>query len=123
MPERKTAKASGGGGGEVNAASKFAYGGLLNGPKHDEGGIPTEFGQLEGGEFVVNRSATAAFLPLLDKINSMGSGSGALNNLSSSAESVLGQERQQQILKTYVVASDITSELEAQKRLSDIARL
>ena len=118
---KKEAATSDGGG--VSAASKFAYGGLLTGPQHNEGGIDTQFGQLEGGEFVVNRSATAAFLPLLDKINSMGSGSGALNNLSSSAESVLGQERQQQILKTYVVASDITSELEAQKRLSDIARL
>lgn len=124
MPEKKSSKGGGSAGaGEASAASKFAYGGLLNGPKHEEGGIPTEFGQLEGGEFVVNRSATAAFLPLLDKINSMGSGSGALTNTSSSAESVINQERQQQIIKTYVVASEMASQMEAEKRISDIARL
>jgi hypothetical protein len=122
-PERKAAPAAGGAGGEVSAASKFANGGLLTGPKHDEGGIMTPFGQLEGGEYVVNRDATQAFLPLLEKINSMGSGSGALNNLSSSAESVINQERQQQIVKAYVVASEVASQLEAQKRIADIARL
>jgi limonene-1,2-epoxide hydrolase len=119
----KKEAATSGGGGSVSAASKFAYGGLLTGPQHNEGGIDTEFGQLEGGEFVVNRSATAAFLPLLDKINSMGSGSGALNNLSSSAESAIAQSNQQQIIKTYVVASEMASQLEAEKRISDIARL
>jgi len=64
---------------------------LLTGPKHNEGGIDTQFGELEGGEFVVNRDATQTFLPLLEKINAMGSGSGELNNLSASAESVINQ--------------------------------
>lgn len=101
--------------------SKFASGGLLIGPKHAEGGIATNFGELEGGEYIVNRSATAAFLPLLDRINSMGKGSGAPNNLSSYAEQVVG--RSQPIIKTYVVATDVTTAQEANKRIQDIARL
>ena len=81
----------------------------------------TPFGQLEGGEYVVNRDATQAFLPLLEKINSMGSGSGAPNNLSTNSEVNLRQSSP--IIKTYVLASEISSQLEAQKKIADIARL
>jgi hypothetical protein len=108
-------------GGSGGSGSKFAEGGLLTGRKHSEGGIPTPFGQLEGGEYVVNRSATEAFLPLLDKINGMGKGSGAPNNLSVVGEQTISQPMP--IIKTYVVASDMSSQQEANKRLNDIARL
>ena len=81
----------------------------------------TSLGELEGGEFVVNRDATNKFLPTLQRINSMGSGSGAPNNLSSGAEARLGTN--QPIIKTYVLASEISSQLEAQKKIADIARL
>ena len=94
---------------------------MLTGRKHSEGGIPTQFGQLEGGEYVVNRSATEAFMPLLDKINGMGKGSGAPNNLSVMGEQNIAASTP--IIKTYVVASDMTSQQEANKRLEDIARL
>jgi hypothetical protein len=104
-----------------SSGSKFAQGGLLTGRKHSEGGIPTPFGQLEGGEYVVNRSATEAFMPLLDKINGMGQGSGAPNNLSVVGEQTVAQPTP--IIKTYVVASDMSSQQEANKRLNDIARL
>lgn len=108
-------------GGSGSSGSKFAQGGLLTGRKHSEGGIPTQFGQLEGGEYVVNRSATEAFMPLLDKINGMGKGSGAPNNLSVMGEQNIAASTP--IIKTYVVASDMTSQQEANKRLEDIARL
>jgi hypothetical protein len=91
------------------------------GRKHAEGGVMTSLGELEGGEFVVNRDATNKFLPTLQRINSMGSGSGAPNNLSSGAEARLGTN--QPIIKTYVLASEISSQLEAQKKIADIARL
>ena len=107
--------------GGAGSGSKFAQGGLLTGRKHSEGGIPTQFGQLEGGEYVVNRSATEAFMPLLDKINGMGKGSGAPNNLSVMGEQNIAASTP--IIKTYVVASDMTSQQEANKRLEDIARL
>ena len=121
-PERKKAPTSSAGGeGGQPSPSKFADGGLLMGRKHNEGGIMTPFGQLEGGEYVVNRDATQAFLPLLEKINSMGSGSGAPNNLSTNSEVNLRQSSP--IIKTYVLASEISSQLEAQKKIADIARL
>ena len=107
--------------GASSGPSKFAGGGLLIGRKHAEGGISTNFGELEGGEYIVNRSATAAFLPLLNSINSMGKGSGAPNNLSSYAEQVVGKGMP--VIKTYVVASDVSSAQEANKRIQDIARL
>ena len=41
-------------------------GGKLEGPSHAQGGIPIE---AEGGEFIVNKTQTAKFLPLLETIN------------------------------------------------------
>ena len=112
--------AGGGGGAPAATPSKFAQGGLLTGRKHAEGGMATPFGELEGGEYVINREATASFLPLLDRINSMGSGSGAPNNLSANAET---GNSSQPVIKAYVVASDMTSQQEANKRIADMARL
>jgi hypothetical protein len=110
----------GGGGGGESKGSKFANGGLLMGRKHAEGGVMTNFGELEGGEYVVNREATASFLPMLEKINSMGSGSGTPNNLSTNAET---SQSSQPIIKTYVVASDVTSQQEVQRKINNLARL
>lgn len=104
--------------------SKFAQGGLLKGPLHATGGISVGLGEAEGGEFIVNRYATASFLPLLESINNTGRGKTvSQNNLSSDAENTMLYNQQQPIIKTYVVASDITSAQEAQKKISDIARL
>lgn len=55
-------------------ASKFALGGLLSGASHANGGIPTPYGELEGGEAVINRKSTALFKPLLSSINEAGGG-------------------------------------------------
>ena len=44
-------------------------GGVLQGPSHDNGGIPIE---AEGGEFVVNTESTKHFEPQLKKINDAG---------------------------------------------------
>jgi hypothetical protein len=96
-----------------STASTYEYGGLLQGNSHNMGGIRTSMGELEGGEFVINKRATANFLPLLDAINTLGNtrgpeGSGAA---------------QTPIFKTYVVATDMTSQQEANARLSALARL
>ncbi len=57
-------------------ALKFREGGLLDGPSHEQGGIRGRgaFGnvEVEGGEFIVNRKATAQYLPLLHQINDVG---------------------------------------------------
>ena len=51
-----------------------AKGGLLQGPSHADGGIQTRFGELEGGEAVINKRSTAMFTGLLSKINQAGGG-------------------------------------------------
>jgi len=56
------------------ASQKFAKGGILNGPSHAQGGIKTSFGELEGGEAVINKRSTSQFLPLLSEINAAGGG-------------------------------------------------
>lgn len=49
-----------------------ANGGFIEGPSHKEGGVPILGTSIavEGGEYVINKEATANFLPILEKINS-----------------------------------------------------
>jgi len=95
------------------AGSKFADGGMLQGPSHSMGGIKTAMGELEGGEFVINKRSTANFLPLIQAINEQGKS----NSNAGAATS------ETPIFKTYVVSSEMSSQQEANKRVSDIARL
>ena len=55
--------------GPAETTVKQARGGLLDGPSHAQGGIPTAFGELEGGEAVINKKSTQKFMPLLSSIN------------------------------------------------------
>jgi hypothetical protein len=97
--------------------SMLEKGGLLRGPSHAQGGILTPFGEVEGGEFVVNKFATQSFLPMLEAINQNGqSGMDREAPVTSSSQMM-------PIVKTYVLASDVSSQQEAQKRISDLARL
>ena len=57
--------------------TKFAEGGMVNGPSHDQGGVPFSVqGQsgyeMEGGEYIVNKRATAMHRDLLERINKTG---------------------------------------------------
>ena len=56
------------------SSQQFAKGGILDGPSHSQGGIKTRFGELEGGEAVINKRSTAMFKPMLSKINEAGGG-------------------------------------------------
>ena len=100
-----------------SAGAKFSEGGLLNGNSHDRGGIRNYFGEMEGGEYIVNKNSSAAFLPLLERINELG------NKNSSMPEQTTSSSTQQPIIKTYVVASDVSSQQEADKRIADLAAL
>jgi hypothetical protein len=121
-------KASGGGGGGAAAAStgsKFANGGLLSGRSHAEGGITTPYGELEGGEFVINKRSTQSFLPLLSAINSMGNRRYENGGMTASMDQLQTMMANQAtpIVKTYVVASDMSSQMEADFRIKQLARL
>ena len=58
----------------VETDVKYEKGGLLKGKSHNEGGIPfTVAGrggfEAEGGEYIVNKRATAMYFPVLEAIN------------------------------------------------------
>ena len=94
------------------AGSKFASGGLLMGKSHDQGGIKTAIGELEGGEFLINKIAAERFMPILEKINSFGQ---------QPTERMAKSETP--IFKTYVVASEMSSELQKRKKMKKLAQL
>lgn len=122
----RNASTEGDGGGQNDfkpGGSKFASGGLLVGPGHNSGGIRTSFGELEGGEFVVNRRSTQRYAPLISAINMAGGGKkyatgGVLGN-DTMVNDLMNEVRDQARvpLKTYVVATDMSSALEAQTKI------
>ena len=106
--------------------SMFANGGLLVGNRHANGGILSPFGELEGGEMVINRRSTAAFLPMLESINAMGEQTGAIANNDPRIDQLLDSRmnsNQSPIVKTYVVADDMISQLQARKKIDDLSTL
>ena len=92
------------------SGSKFATGGLVQGM-----GTSTSdsiIANLSNGESVINAKSTAMFGNLLSSINEAGGGVSFANKNQASP-----------IFKTYVVASEMTSQIEANLKLKQIARL
>ena len=102
----------GGGGGGGPTPSKFANGGLVSGRGTSRSDSISA--QLSQGEFVMNSAATSSFLPMLEAMNGSGIGNQNAGRM---------QSMEQPVFKTYVVASDVSSQQEADKRISDLARL
>ena len=113
---------------------KFAKGGLLQGPSHAEGGIATPFGEMEGGEAVINKKSTAKFLPILSAINEAGGGvplvnkskmaTGGVTNINNNNVDMSGVQAMLEAyfnrpIKTYVTSSDVTNAQGFDKRLRD----
>lgn len=108
----------GGGGGEAAkpAPSMFASGGIVNGP--GTGTSDSIAARLSNGESVINARSTAQFGGLLSLINEAGGGkSFAGGGIAGSAS------LQTPIIKTYVVASEMSSQQEADFRIQQVARL
>ena len=64
---------------------KFAEGGMVNGPSHDQGGVPFSVQgrsgyEMEGGEFIINKRATAMHRDLLERINNSGRTAALMGN-------------------------------------------
>ena len=109
IAEIDNASDSSGGGGQ-QTPSKFATGGMVTGM-----GTSTSdsiMARLSNGESVINAKSTAMFGNLLSNINQAGGGV-AFGN----------QNNANPIFKTYVVASEMTSQIEANLKLKQIARL
>jgi hypothetical protein len=112
ISEINAAKTSDSVGGDATkpTPSKFATGGLVTGM-----GTSTSdsiMANLSNGESVINAKSTAMFGNLLSNINQAGGGV-AFGN----------QNNANPIFKTYVVASEMTSQIEANLKLKQIARL
>jgi len=110
---------SGGGGGGNTApptpvSSKFARGGFVAGMGTSvSDSIPA---MLSNGESVINANSTSMFGGLLNQINQSGGGAPINtpnNNMNNTPP----------IFKTYVVASDMTNQQEANKRIRDISKI
>lgn len=98
---------------------------LLEGPSHDRGGIPiyqngSLVAEAEGGEFIINRQATAKYLPLIEAINQAGLNRPtpvveAFSNVEYGTSPIKSAAGQPQMIRAYVVESDIT---DTQKNIS-----
>jgi hypothetical protein len=117
------------GGGEApsqNLGKNYGNGGMIEGPRHAQGGTLIN---AEGGEAVMTRGAVTMFAPLLSSLNQMGGGTsfssgatgGARYDNPSRNNPAAAQEPM--IMKTYVVSHELTTEVEKQAKLKDLSTL
>lgn len=113
-----TAPGGGGGGGGSTtppAPSMFAGGGYVSGTgTSTSDSIPA---RLSNGESVINANSTAQFGGLLSLINEAGGGRSFAEGGASNGN------MNTPVIKTYVVASEMTSQQEADFRIKQVARL
>jgi hypothetical protein len=108
----------------ANYGKNYGDGGMIEGPLHSspQGGVPI---MAEGGEAVMTRGAVTMFKPLLSAMNQMGGGTsfnkGAVGQ--SGYDNPKPGSDQPQIIKTYVVSSDLTSTAERNARLKNLSTL
>jgi hypothetical protein len=114
------------GGGGTNMGRGYAEGGMIEGPRHAGGGVMIN---AEGGEAVMTRGAVTMFGPMLSAMNQMGGGTsftkGAVGMARPDNPEVKNVPLQNstQIIKTYVVESELTSAQQRQARLKDLSTL
>ncbi len=103
----------------------YEKGGLIDGPRHAQGGTMIE---AEGGEAVMTRGAVTMFGPLLSMMNQAGGGTTFQPNLMTTlmdkpVVSNPSEDEKSMIVKTYVVESELTSSQQRQARLKDLSTL
>jgi hypothetical protein len=106
---------------------EFAKGGVLDGPSHANGGITTPFGELEGGEGVINKRSMAnpQLRNMASMINEAGGGVSFRNNSSgiNTTNSISREEAIELVAaavnsqQVYLVESDVTK---SQKKVRTI---
>jgi hypothetical protein len=109
---------------QANYGQNYGDGGMIDGPRHAGGGVMIN---AEGGEAVMTRGAVTMFAPLLSALNVAGGGTsfskGAIGQANSDVPKSGGTTVEPQIIKTYVVSSDLTTEAQKQARLKDLSTL
>jgi hypothetical protein len=115
---------SGGGNPSLSEKVNYGDGGMIEGPRHAGGGVMIN---AEGGEAVMTRGAVTMFNPLLSMMNQMGGGvsfsKGATGQASYDSPRTTQIMSQPQIIKTYVVSSEMTNDQHRQERLKDLSTL
>jgi hypothetical protein len=110
--------------GSGNMGKNYGEGGMIEGPRHAGGGVMIN---AEGGEAVMTRGAVTMFAPLLSAMNQMGGGTsftrGAAGQAGFDNPKTTETITQPQIVKTYVVSSELTTEAQKQARLKDLSIL
>jgi hypothetical protein len=104
----------------------YADGGLIGGVRHAQGGTMIN---AEAGEAIMTRGAVTMFGPLLSQLNQAGGGTPfgftmvrANDNPKSAFPSDFTQQPVQ-IVKTYVVEGELTSQQQKQARLKDLSTI
>ena len=109
---------------QANYGKNYGDGGMINGPRHSQGGVPIV---AEGGEAVMTRGAVTMFKPLLSMMNQMGGGTSFANATTTSYDNPKTaqplEEKTPTIIKSYVVSSELTTEQQRQARLKDLSTL
>jgi len=128
----------GGGGGDTGGEGGAGGGGSAPPPPppssntYAGGGYVSGFGtstsdsipaRLSNGESVINARSTAMFGGLLSAMNQMGGGKAFAQGGTAESGNVTSSAMAMPVIKTYVVASDMTSQQEADARIKQIARL
>ena len=110
-----------------NYGKNYGDGGMIEGPRHSspQGGVPV---MAEGGEAVMSRGAVTMFRPLLSMMNQAGGGTsftkGAMGQANfDNPKSAISNQTTPQIIKSYVVSSELTSEQQKQARLKNLSIL
>ena len=100
---------------------KFAMGGLISGPSHARGGVHIE---AEGGEYIINKAAMSVpgVAQMAASLNSIArpkyANGGMVEGGTAQLEAMLSQP-----IKTFVVATEMTSAQEANRNIERQARL
>jgi hypothetical protein len=120
-----SASADSGAAASPNLGRNYEKGGMINGPRHAQGGTLIE---AEGGEAVMTRGAVTLFKPMLSMMNQMGGGTSFTPNLRTTSYDNpvvdnVAQKQEPTIIKTYVVSNELTNEAEKLARLKDLSTL
>ena len=116
---------------QYNAARKFRRGGILDGPRHAQGGIMMGDGsEAEGGEIVLTRGVAQnrQALALANQANLLGGGDNLISQTGrfdneAFEDSQTGTINPIPIIQTYVVAEEVQRENVISKRIADRSKL
>ena len=115
---------SGGGEDTINRGKNYGEGGMIDGPRHAQGGVPVN---AEGGEAIMTRGAVTMFAPLLSMMNQAGGGvsfsKGAVGQANFDKPNTQSTPTEQPIIRTYVVENELTTTQHKAARLKSLSTL